>query len=69
MLLGIDILHRLRTQAHTLQSLASVLPASEDETQRVLVILERDGLVSAAPGGWAGDRSSFTAVYTVTSAG
>jgi DNA-binding PadR family transcriptional regulator len=69
MLPGIDVLHRLRDRAETAESLASVLPASEEETKRVLSVMERDGLVSARPAGYVADPSSFTPIYTVTPAG
>lgn len=64
MLIAIDLLAKLRPQAHTRSSLASVLPASEEETQQALDRLMHRGWVSGAPAGY--DADSMIPVYTIT---
>jgi hypothetical protein len=67
MLIGIDVLAKLRDQGQTLTSLASVLPAGEGETQQVLELLMRNGWVSGGSAGFG--PSSMIAVYTITHEG
>jgi hypothetical protein len=67
-MIEIDVLAHMRGQAHTVTSLASVLPASEPKVKALLDRLAADGLASVGGGGYPGGGSSFVASWTATSA-